>query len=113
MPNHVMNILTIKGSKERVREILEEIKDEEVGYGSIDFNKIEPMPKELNRVRLGNERRVKALQGFCVRVYGFCKTNEGRASEYTGRERRDISESKERYRQRRMGTRTAGIQERA
>ena len=47
MPNHVMNILTIKGSEERVREILEEIKDEEVGYGSIDFNKIEPMPKEL------------------------------------------------------------------
>ena len=47
MPNHVMNILTIKGSKERVREILEEIKDEGVGYGSIDFNKIEPMPKEL------------------------------------------------------------------
>lgn len=47
MPNHVMNILTIKGSKERVREILNEIKDEEVGYGSIDFNKIEPMPKEL------------------------------------------------------------------
>ena len=40
MPNHVMNILTIKGSKERVREILEEIKDEGVGYGSIDFNKI-------------------------------------------------------------------------
>ena len=47
MPNHIINIVTIKGDKDRVKEILEEIKDDEIGYGSIDFNKIDPMPKDL------------------------------------------------------------------
>ena len=48
MPNHVMNVVTFNGSNKRVQEILEEIKDDEIGYGGIDFNKIDPMPTELN-----------------------------------------------------------------
>ena len=48
MPNHVMNVVTFNGSKKKVQEILEEIKDDEIGCGSIDFNKIDPMPTELN-----------------------------------------------------------------
>ena len=48
MPNHVMNIVTFNGSNKKMQEILEDIKDDEIGYGSIDFNKIELMPTELN-----------------------------------------------------------------
>ena len=48
MPNHVMNVVTFNGSNKRVQGILEAIKADEIGYGSIDFNKIEPMPTELN-----------------------------------------------------------------
>jgi len=44
MPNHVTNLLTINGSEERVKEILEYIKNDEIGVGSIDFNKITPKP---------------------------------------------------------------------
>ena len=47
MPNYVRNNLSFKGSRERVREILEFIKRED-GAGCIDFNKIVPMPEELN-----------------------------------------------------------------
>lgn len=48
MPNHVMNVVTFNGSNKRVQGILEAIKADEIGYGSIDFNKIDPMPTELN-----------------------------------------------------------------
>ena len=48
MPNHVMNVVKFNGSNKRVQEILEEIKDDEIGYGSINFNKVVPMPTELN-----------------------------------------------------------------
>lgn len=45
MPNHVQNRLKIVGKKEQVEEVLNAIKgDNEV----IDFNKIVPMPKELD-----------------------------------------------------------------
>ena len=48
MPNHVMNVVTFNGNNKKLQEILEAIKADEIGYGSIDFNKIEPMPTELN-----------------------------------------------------------------
>jgi hypothetical protein len=49
MPNHITNILTIEGvQNDRLREILEAIKSDEHGVGSIDFNKINPMPPELD-----------------------------------------------------------------
>ena len=48
MPNHVMNVVTFNGNNKKMQEILEAIKADEIGYGSIDFNKIEPMPTELN-----------------------------------------------------------------
>lgn len=44
MPNHITNKLTFEGKEERVKELREFIKGEgEV----IDFNTLEPMPKEL------------------------------------------------------------------
>jgi len=46
MPNHVTNKLTIIGTPEEVSLVLEKIKGDEQDM-FIDFNKISPMPKEL------------------------------------------------------------------
>lgn len=48
MPNHVTNIITFSGDPEAIRKMLDAIKNDEEGYGTIDFNKILPMPSELN-----------------------------------------------------------------
>jgi hypothetical protein len=48
MPNYVINKLQIEADDITVEKILETIKDDEVGKGSIDFNKLIPMPKELD-----------------------------------------------------------------
>ena len=48
MPNHVRNIIVIEADKAKIAEILNAIKDDEEGVGSIDFNKLIPMPESLN-----------------------------------------------------------------
>ena len=48
MPNHITNILTIQADENKVHSILESIKSDEYGIGSIDFNKLIPMPESLN-----------------------------------------------------------------
>ena len=48
MPNHVTNKLEFVGEQKKINEILEAIKNDEAGIGSIDFNKIIPMPESLN-----------------------------------------------------------------
>ena len=48
MPNHITNILKFEGDSEQVYAMLDQIKNEELGIGSIDFNKIIPMPESLN-----------------------------------------------------------------
>ena len=48
MPNHVTNRISFRGDPEAIRRMLEAVKNDEEGYGSIDFNKIIPMPPELN-----------------------------------------------------------------
>lgn len=45
MPNHITNILTVKGSEKRVKEVFETVKGEDTLF---DFNKIIEMPEELN-----------------------------------------------------------------
>ena len=45
MPNHVTNRLTIIGTEEQVKQVREAIKGEDDRF--IDFNKIAPIPKEL------------------------------------------------------------------
>ena len=42
MPNHVTNVLTLHGDAARVREVLEAVRQDRLG--SVDFNKILPMP---------------------------------------------------------------------
>lgn len=48
MPNHVENIITLKGDEKKIREVLEAIKSDDYGLGTVDFNKIIPMPESLN-----------------------------------------------------------------
>jgi len=45
MANNITNILRIDADEARVREILEAIQQDEFGIGSIDFEKINPMPE--------------------------------------------------------------------
>lgn len=60
MPNHVTNIVSFNDvAEDKVREILEAIKNDEFGIGSIDFNKIIPMPDNIFRGNLGTEEREK------------------------------------------------------
>lgn len=48
MPNHVENIIILKGDEKQIREMLESIKSDDYGLGTVDFNKIIPMPESLN-----------------------------------------------------------------
>ena len=47
MPNHVTNRLNLIGEQIRIDELLDRIKNDELGRGTIDFNKIIPMPEAL------------------------------------------------------------------
>ncbi len=48
MANDVRNVLTFNASDKELNEILNAIKVDAEGIGSIDFNKLIPMPPELN-----------------------------------------------------------------
>ena len=60
MPNHVKNIIRFKGKEEDIKALLESIQvdkrdgEDEFGLGTIDFNKIIPMPEEL-AIEAGSE----------------------------------------------------------
>ena len=47
MPNHIRNELKFKGNCLKIKSLLECIADKEIGIGSIDFNKIIPMPDTI------------------------------------------------------------------
>ncbi len=59
MPNHVTNILRVSGDPEIVRVMFEAIKNNEIGLGSIDFNKVIPIPEHIFRGNLGMAEREK------------------------------------------------------
>lgn len=69
MPNHVENIITLQGDKKKIREMLEAIKNDDLGIGTIDFNKITGMPKRLD-IEAGNrtKRGLDFYKGF-IEVY--------------------------------------------
>lgn len=48
MPNHVQNIITLKGDEKKIREMLETIKNDDYGLGTVDFNKVIPMPESCD-----------------------------------------------------------------
>ena len=47
MPNYVENVIRLKGDEQKIREMLEAVKSDKCGLGTIDFNKIIPMPESL------------------------------------------------------------------
>ena len=69
MPNHVTNVLTLRGEPEQIRAMLEAIRYDDLGIGSVDFNKIIPMPESLN-IEAGSQTStgLKAYQDF-IEVY--------------------------------------------
>lgn len=71
MPNHVANHISLQGDPEKIRSMLEAIQSDELGVGSVDFNKIIPMPKSLN-IEAGSrtDRGLKAYRNF-IEVYTF------------------------------------------
>lgn len=48
MPNHVTNIIELHAEPEVVAEVFAAIQDNNIGPGSIDFNKLIPMPESLS-----------------------------------------------------------------
>ncbi|MCR5456632.1 MAG: hypothetical protein K6F14_00985 [Clostridiales bacterium] len=47
MPNYVKNKINFNGSDKDIKELLERIKSDELGLGTIDFQKVIPMPEDL------------------------------------------------------------------
>lgn len=69
MPNYVTNIIKYEGDEDAIRRMLESIKDDRYGIGTIDFNKIILMPESLN-IEAGSrtDKGLKAYMDF-VEVY--------------------------------------------
>ncbi len=65
MPNHVQNIVRLQGDEKRVKEILEAVKNDQYGRGSVDFEKIIPMPPSLH-IECGSttDRGLSAYRDF-------------------------------------------------
>ena len=57
MPNHVTNIITYEGDRKQIAEMLEAIKNDELGIGTVDFQKIIPMPDDIYTGNLGPKER--------------------------------------------------------
>ena len=74
MPNHVVNHISLQGDPEKIRSMLETIKSDEHGIGSVDFNKIIPMPKSLD-IEAGSrtDRGLQAYRDF-IDVYTFARS---------------------------------------
>ena len=53
MPNHIYNVVTFDCPHERAAEILQAVEMEVCGLGSIDFEKLIPMPEDVYRGPLG------------------------------------------------------------
>lgn len=53
MPNHVTNVITFSGNKSRIAAMMKEIQNDEHGMGSVDFEKILPMPDTVYNGPLG------------------------------------------------------------
>ena len=71
MPNHVTNIIKIKGDPARVKVLFEAVKSNEHGLGSIDFSKLTPMPPELDIEESSQTTRSLKVYKEFVEVYTF------------------------------------------
>lgn len=74
MPNYVQNRLEFFGDPQKIQDILERIKSEKYGIGTMDFNKIIPRPESLD-IEAGSrtDRGLKAYKDF-IALYIHGKT---------------------------------------
>ena len=65
MPNHVINKICMQGDPKEIQSMLEQIKNDDFGIGTVDFDKIIPMPKSLD-IESGTrtENGLKAYRQF-------------------------------------------------
>jgi len=89
MPNHVTNELTINADRPEVIRILEAIKSDEYGIGSIDFNKLIPMPESLDVV--SGSRSHKALEIYKSSMEAFSENATAYGVGMISREERDAA----------------------
>lgn len=77
MPNHVENILKIKGTKEEIKEVKDFLKGKwnDGTERNIDFNNITPMPKWVYRRDLSSREEEKYGRENCW--YGWSRKNWG------------------------------------
>lgn len=59
MPNNITNVLKATGEENTVKAMFEAVKSDDIGLGSIDFNKIIPAPDYIYQGNLGQEEREK------------------------------------------------------
>ncbi len=75
MPNWVQNNVKFSGDDAEIKRMLDKIKGDEIGFGSIDFNKIIPMPESLiiesgSRTNKGIEMVKKYLESMPEELKG-------------------------------------------
>lgn len=76
MPNHVMNRISVSGPPESIEDLLESIQNEKKGLGTIDFEKIIPMPASMNIEAGSNTNKgMKAFTDF-IEVYTLAGTRD-------------------------------------
>ncbi|MCM3704033.1 hypothetical protein [Paenibacillus macerans] len=80
MPNHITNKVKIIGTEEQVNEVLEFIKNDELDVGTIDFNKITPMPKWV----YGNSPDIYGISSKDEMWWGEDNTSLGWARKHWG-----------------------------
>lgn len=74
MPNNITSIITLSGDENRIKDMLEAIQNDKYGIGSVDFEKILPMPDNIYRGNLGpNERAEYGSDNW----YDWCIANWG------------------------------------
>lgn len=57
MPNHVTNIIHLRGDAEQIRKLRQAVMNDRFGPGSIDFEKVIPMPDDIFRGDLDMTQR--------------------------------------------------------
>ena len=78
MPNWVTNYIELEGDEKRIAEMKEAIKKDDYGLGTMDFNKIIPMPKELDIVcGSSTDKGLKAYKELAeIYQFGVVRTKE-------------------------------------
>ena len=99
MPNWVQNNIKFSGDTAEIKKMLETIKNDEISFGSIDFNKIIPMPDSLN-IECGSrtDKGIEMVKNYLESMPEELKGKEGTYEEFIADLRNhstDISDEKE------------------